>query len=261
MDLRVRLQAEVREQQRLGMPRQDLVDARFPRLDIDVGRRRRRHDHVRRRQGDARDVADEGDPARLVVVGQVVRGMARRVGRLQGVAAGGDRFTTRQSPDIGRWDRFECSPQPVHRAAVQSCGAVEQFLRVDQVRRAALVDVERDARVLAEDGAAGASVIEVDVGEQDRVDVAEAQAAERQLLAQDGERAGGAGIDQRDAARAFDDRRRDDLRRALESEIQEPYAWRDDRHRARARVDPEVPVMPSSHPTIRGAARRRACRG
>ena len=51
------------------------------------------------------------------------------------------------------------------------------------------------------------------------------------------------------------------LRRALESEIQEPYAWRDDRHRARARVDPEVPVMPSSHPTIRAVAGRRDSRG
>ena len=94
------------------------------------------------------------------------------------------------------------------------------------------------------------------MGEEDRLDVAEAQAAERQLLAQHGERAGGAGIDERDAARAFEDNRRDDLRRALEPEIQEPYAWRDDRHRARARVDPEVPVMPSSHPTIRAVARR-----
>ena len=119
------------------------------------------------------------------------------------------------------------------------------------MRGAALVDVDRDARMLAEDRAAGAGVIEVDVGEEDRLDVAESEAAERELLAQDRERAGGPGIDQRDAAGAFEDPGRDDLRRALEAEIQEPYARRDDRLGARSCVDPEVPVMPSSHPTIR----------
>jgi hypothetical protein len=168
------------------------------------------------------------------------------------VAAGRDRFTTRQSPDIRRRNRFECSPQPIHRGAVESSGAVEELFRVDQVRRTALVHVDGDARMLAEDGAAGAGVIEVDVGEKDRLDVAQAQAAVRQLGAQLVEGAGGTGIDQGDAAGgAFEDARRDHLWRALEPEIQEPYARRDDGHRAPSRVDPAVPVMPSSHPTIR----------
>ncbi len=243
------------------MPGEDLLDARFPCLDVDVGRRRRRHDHVRRRDRHAGDVADEGDPARLVVVGDVVRGMARRVGGLQRVAAGGDRFTARQSPDVGLGDRLECAPQPIHLAAVESSGAGKQLLGVDQVLRAALVDVDGDARMLAEDGAAGARVIEMDVGEEDRLDVAQTQAAEGQLRAQLVEGAGGTGIDEGDAAGSpFQDARRDDLRRALEPKIQEPYARRDDCHRARARKDPGVPVMPSSHPTIRAVTRRRDCR-
>ena len=117
------------------------------------------------------------------------------------------------------------------------------FSGFDQVRGAALVDVDRDVRVLAEDGAAGAGVIEVDVREQDRLDVAEAQAAERELLAQHVERAGRAGIDQRDRLAPSSTAVATTCGEPLEPEIQEPYAWRDDRHRARPRV--RCPKCPS----------------
>ena len=65
------------------------VHAVPPRLDVDVGRRRRRQ-HVAAVDADARRVADERHAARRVEIADVMRRMARRVGDLERPAAGVD---------------------------------------------------------------------------------------------------------------------------------------------------------------------------
>ena len=79
MRLRVVDHAEVRERQPRRLARGDEVDRALPRLDVDVGRRRRRAHVVRRRDAHAGDVADVGGPVGAVEVDDVVGGMTGRV--------------------------------------------------------------------------------------------------------------------------------------------------------------------------------------
>jgi hypothetical protein len=51
-------------------------------------------------------------------------------------------------------------------------------------------------RILLDQGASGASVIEMDVGEEDGVEIGHAEAMKSQLFAQDGKRGGRAGVNQ-----------------------------------------------------------------
>jgi hypothetical protein len=69
---------EVRDREALGLPAGDEVDRRPPRLEVDVGRRRRRQ-HRSAVDAHAADVADEGHAGRLVQVGDVVGRVTRRV--------------------------------------------------------------------------------------------------------------------------------------------------------------------------------------
>ena len=63
----------MREEERVRIPREDLLLAVAPRLEVDVGRRRRRHDVDARALTDAGRVADERDARRGIEVRHVMR--------------------------------------------------------------------------------------------------------------------------------------------------------------------------------------------
>ena len=65
---------------------------------------------------------------------------------------------------------------------VQARGAREQPRRVDQVRRAALVHVDRHVRPAAQERAGGARMVEVDVCQQDRARLEVAEGGKQRLL-------------------------------------------------------------------------------
>ena len=75
--------SEMRQEQRVGIPAENLRLALAPLLEIDVGRRRRRHDVLPRPAPDPGRVADEGDARGRLEVADVMRGMSRGVGDLQ----------------------------------------------------------------------------------------------------------------------------------------------------------------------------------
>ena len=81
--------AEVREEQRHRLPRVDGVEALLPRGQVDVGRRRRRH-QVIAAHANAAGVADIRHARRLVEVADVVLGVAGRIGDAQRRARRGD---------------------------------------------------------------------------------------------------------------------------------------------------------------------------
>ncbi len=131
---------------------------------------------------------------------------------------------------FSRRHRRDLAPQPVHVVAVQPRRAVDQLLRIDHVRRAALVHEHRDVRVRADDRAGRAGVIEVDVRQQDVAHVVPAHAVLLQAELERGQTRRRPGIDDRDASVGLHDAARDRVRAAEELEIDPRQAVRQNRH-------------------------------
>ena len=119
---------EVRQEERVGIPRQDAVGARAPGLEIDVGRRRRRHDVRPVAAPDARGVADERDAARWIEVrsrgATRVLASARRRARARRPRAV-RRLTTTLTRAAGTGS--DGTPQPVHVVAVEPVALAISF--------------------------------------------------------------------------------------------------------------------------------------
>lgn len=64
---------------------------------------------------------------------------------------------------------WKLAPELLHLVSIETPCAVEGLYRIDHMRRASLMNVDPDARVFAHQRAGSASVIEVDVRQQDRI--------------------------------------------------------------------------------------------
>ena len=130
--------AEVGHGQPLGPPRPDRRDRLVPGLDVDVRRRRGRDRHRRRGIRTPPDVADERRA--VVQIGDVMRGVTGRVGDLEAVVE--QPLAAAEQCDVVLGHRHHLAPQALHVVPVEPRGAVHQPRGVDQVARAALVDVD-----------------------------------------------------------------------------------------------------------------------
>ena len=92
----------------------------------------------------------------------------RRVQDLQLAAAHREALAAGEDVHVPLGHGQELAPQPVHVVAIEPARAVQQLGRVDHVRRPRLVHADPDVGVLAHEGAGGAGVVEVDVGEENR---------------------------------------------------------------------------------------------
>ena len=210
MHARRRVRAEVREEEQIGIPREDAIGARAPRLEIDVGRRRRRQHQTPARPADAGRIADEREPRRRQEVADVMRRVARRLGRLDRVADDLERSrslricsraagTARTSPH----SRFMSAPYSRDALASSAdgsamCGAPFACTNT----RASRAAVDQHAR--------RARVIEMDVRDQNRAHIAKRHALRSQLPLERLQRRRRPGIDERDARVAVQDAGRDD---------------------------------------------------
>src|SRR6186997_3021895 len=100
-----------------------------------------------------------------------MRRMSRGVVDLQGPAPGRDRFATLQLAEPLAGNGQELSPQPVHVLAVQARRAREQFRRVREMRRAALVNEHVNRRVFLGETTGAPGMVQVDMGQQDLANV------------------------------------------------------------------------------------------
>jgi hypothetical protein len=98
----------------------------------------------------------------------------------------------RRQPFFG--DGQHLAPQGVHQVAVDAPGAGHQAGRVDQVRRADVMDV--DMRSLPGPPAGGTGVVEVDVGQQDMANIGRAIAVAGQRINDGRNCRAGTGLDQ-----------------------------------------------------------------
>ena len=139
----------------------------------------------------------------------------------------------------------EVAPQPRHVVGpVQPRGAVEQPCRVDHVTRPALVHVDADARLFVHERPRGPRVVEVDVRQEDRADVANVVPESAQPRSQGRQRRRWPGIDDRNAPVAVDHHRRDDLLDAEELDVDEADPGGEHAHRrppaSRQDTDPAI---------------------
>ena len=136
-----------------------------PRLDVDVGRWRRRQ-NVAAVDADPSGITDERDSARSIEVAHVVGCVAGRIRDVERPAARVHPLASGQRLDVALRYGGELSPEAVHVIAVEASRALEQPLRIDHVPGAALVDVHLHRRMPRDDRAGRTGVIEVDVREQ-----------------------------------------------------------------------------------------------
>ena len=112
--------SEVSQEKRVGIPRQDAVGAHPPGLEIDVRRRRRRHDVRPVAAPDAGRVADKRHAARAIEVSHVVRRVPRRLRHLELAPAGRQPLVAVQRRDAcrrhGQRRRPTAGPCPRRRA-------------------------------------------------------------------------------------------------------------------------------------------------
>ena len=147
---------------RSGVQPSTSVERFLPGLDVDVGRRRGGHDQVRGRDPAGGDVADEGGAALLVQVADVVGGVAGGVGD----AHAEHRLAAAEDLHVGLGHRHDLAPEALHLVAVEALGAGQQLRGVDQVRGAALVDVDLEVGPAPHQRPGRGGVVEVDVGEE-----------------------------------------------------------------------------------------------
>src|SRR6266498_969628 len=114
--------------------------------------------------------------------------------------------------------RRELAPERVELVAVEPSRARLEARRVDEVRGADLRDVHPQPRMLADERACRARVVEMDMREQQVSELVELEAAPGQLLLQRAEAGGGAAVEERGAVRGLEQVRADD---ALAAEMKE----------------------------------------
>ena len=175
--------AEVGQAEPLREPIRDRLERALPRLDVDVRRRRRRHRELVRRDAHAGHVPDVGVAGRLVEVGHVVARVARDVGDAKSL----DLLPAAQRDDVGGRHGQHLAPEALHVVAVQPACALQQLLRIDEMRRPDLVHVHAQVREPLDERARRAGVIEVDVGEEERARLA-LEAREQRLETRRGAR-------------------------------------------------------------------------
>ena len=173
--------AEVGQGERRRAPALEDVHRALPRLHVDVGRRGGREHELARRDAHAGDVAHVGHAARLVQVGDVVRGVPRRV---LDAEVPEHRLPAPQDVHVRLGHRNHLAPRlPQPRlAAVQPRGARDEPLGRGHVARPALVDIDRQIRPAPHQRAGRARVVEVDVGEEDRARGLTVQRREQRVL-------------------------------------------------------------------------------
>src|SRR5205807_6004763 len=136
-----------------------------------------------------------GNSFGLVEVADVVRSVARCVDDLDLSRAELEIFTALQDAQILRRNGKCFAEQALQFAGPEALGAGKKLGRVRHVRRAIPVDIHGKAGIFADERAGSAGVIQVDVGEEDGVEVAHADATGLELLVQGLERGARARVD------------------------------------------------------------------
>ena len=112
------------------------------------------------------------------------------------------------------------APEAIHVVAVQARGARQELRGIRHVRRAFFVDIDAHVRMAGDERAGRTGMIQVDVRQQQRANVRHRDACPVEFPRQHGQCARWSGIDQCNAARPVQHRRRYDARYAKKTEVE-----------------------------------------
>lgn len=160
-------EAEVGEEKARGMEIEDGVERLIPDGEVNVGRRSGGHDVGAVGDADACGVSGEGHAFLRIEIGDVVARVSGSVEDFEIALAERDGFAAFEDVDVLFGDRERFAEKAREFIAPQTSRAGEKNGRIGQVERAALMDVNAEAGIFANEGAGGSGVIEVDVSEED----------------------------------------------------------------------------------------------
>jgi hypothetical protein len=188
-------EAEVGEEKARGAAIEDGVEGVIPDGEVDVRRWSGRHDVGAVGDADAGSISGEGDAFLGIEVGDVVARVAGGVEDFEMSLAERDGFAAFEDVDVLFGDRERFAEEPREFIGPQAACAGEKNGRIGHVERAALVHVNAEVGIFANEGTGGSGVIEVDVGEEDGFEIGDGESAGAEFGAQSFECGGRAGID------------------------------------------------------------------
>src|SRR5215470_349212 len=113
----------------------------------------------------------------------MVGGMAGRIEDIERNVPDANVFAAVERDQILPWDRKAFAVEPDQIAAIEAAGAGEEARRIGHMRGAEFVDVHLEARIFTNQRTGSASMVEVDVSQQQEVKRLEVQSASAQARA------------------------------------------------------------------------------
>src|SRR3974390_3090831 len=190
------LKREVRQKESLGTQSTDGVKRGFPELKVDIRWRRGGKNVGMAIHADSCGVANKRRAVAQIEIGNVMGSVAGRVEYRYAARAKRNGFAPGKHAEIFLRHGNEIAVEPVHLVSVQTGSAAQQLRRINHMRSAALVDVDLQTGVLADQGARRTGMIQVNVGQQDKTQVGNAKPSVVQLRAQRVDRRAGSRIDE-----------------------------------------------------------------
>jgi hypothetical protein len=167
---------EVGEEEARGLALENCLEGFVPERQIDVGRGRSRINVREVVDADAARVADESDALVGVEIGDVMRGVAGRIGDVEFAGAKRECLAAFEDLQIFLRDGKCFAKEDGELVAPEAGCAGDEFGWVGHVTGAVRVDVDFQIWIFADEFAAGAGVIEMDVGEEDGVEIGDREA-------------------------------------------------------------------------------------
>src|ERR1700676_2810939 len=186
----------MREEQTPGAARQDGRKGRIPQAEIDIWRRRGRKNERAVLDADPGGVSDEGNAAVVVEIADMVGGVPRGIDHVELAHSEGEGLAAFEDAKIFRRHREGLAEQARQVGTPQAGRAGEQLRRVGHVRRAVFMDVHGKPRIFSDERAGSAGVVQVNVGQKNRVQIGGGKALGMQQLAELGERRARAGVNE-----------------------------------------------------------------
>ncbi len=165
-------QAEMRQVEFRRIQGADLRDRFQPRFDIQL-RRNEGRNRWTAADPHSGNVATENGV--VPMINMVMAGVAGSRDRANFELANADDIVVLQNSNAFRRHRVDLSPKPFHFVAVKAGGGSDELCRIDQVGRAARMDVNRRAELREAPGRAG--VIEMNMAEENMPDILKAEAS------------------------------------------------------------------------------------
>ena len=198
----------------------DGIEGGIPEFQLNVGRRRGRKNERVSFNADAGGIANKRDAFRRLKVGHVMGGVTGSIEHKQLLRAKRKSFTPLERVEIMFGHRQKVAEQTLHIVTVQALGAGQQAGRVSHVNCSPSVNKNLQMRILLEKRAGGAGVVEVNVREENRLEVADGAIVEGELFTKIPKRGGWAWIDKSAEIPGAQECGRDGTRTALPVQIQ-----------------------------------------